>query len=151
MITGLHNGDALRAWKENGIRYAVGDNTRSAIRNQESSFYPLTTTVAANGYDGIVIIGRWATTIYFNCDFPDCIVQEWKSVTGRDGSFSDILREAKEVNTKHLLGLHWDPFMFHQANMRVVDAPAQVINGVNRQYSLLMAWVEAVAVEMARL
>ena len=34
MITGLHNGDALRAWRDNGIKYAVGDNTRSAIVNQ---------------------------------------------------------------------------------------------------------------------
>jgi len=33
-ITGLHNGDAIRAWMDNGIRIAVGDNTRSVLRNQ---------------------------------------------------------------------------------------------------------------------
>jgi hypothetical protein len=33
-ITGLHNGDALRAWTDAGIQYVVGDNTRSSLLNQ---------------------------------------------------------------------------------------------------------------------
>lgn len=151
MITGLHNGDALRAWKENGIMYAVGDNTRKSLINPENSLYPLTTTVKDNGFDGMIVVGRWATTIYFNCDVPDCIVAEWKSVTSRDGTFDVIMKEAREENTKHLLGLHWDPFMFHQANMRVADVPTTTVNGVSQKYSLLMTWVETVAQEMARL
>jgi hypothetical protein len=32
-ITGLHNGDALRAWKANGIVNVVGDNTRPVLLN----------------------------------------------------------------------------------------------------------------------
>jgi hypothetical protein len=32
-ITGLHNGDALRAWLDNGIKYVVGDNTRPLLLN----------------------------------------------------------------------------------------------------------------------
>ena len=35
-ITGLHNGDALRAWAENGIVNVVGDNTRPVLRNSVS-------------------------------------------------------------------------------------------------------------------
>lgn len=35
-ITGLHNGDALRAWSESGIIHAVGDNTRPALLNTVS-------------------------------------------------------------------------------------------------------------------
>ena len=42
-ITGLHNGDALRAWKDNGIVNVVGDNTRPAllntVRNESISCY----------------------------------------------------------------------------------------------------------------
>jgi len=30
-ITGLHNGDALQAWSENGIKNIVGDNTRPLL------------------------------------------------------------------------------------------------------------------------
>jgi hypothetical protein len=33
-ITGLHNGDALQAWKENDIKWVVGDNTRPVLMNQ---------------------------------------------------------------------------------------------------------------------
>jgi len=32
-ITGLHNGDAIKAWQDNGIKYVVGDNTRPVLRN----------------------------------------------------------------------------------------------------------------------
>jgi hypothetical protein len=35
-ITGLHNGDALRAWLDNGIKYVVGDNTRPLLLNTVS-------------------------------------------------------------------------------------------------------------------
>jgi hypothetical protein len=35
-ITGLHNGDALRAWLEAGIVNAVGDNTRPVLMNPVS-------------------------------------------------------------------------------------------------------------------
>lgn len=32
-ITGLHNGDCLRAWSDNGLWNAIGDNTRPPLRN----------------------------------------------------------------------------------------------------------------------
>jgi hypothetical protein len=32
-ITGLHNGDVIKAWMDNGIQYVVGDNTRPVLRN----------------------------------------------------------------------------------------------------------------------
>lgn len=35
-ITGLHNGDALRAWSDNGLVNAVGDNTRPMLLNPVS-------------------------------------------------------------------------------------------------------------------
>lgn len=44
-ITGLHNGDALRAWWNNGIRNVVGDNTRPALLNTVSC-YPIFTNLA---------------------------------------------------------------------------------------------------------
>lgn len=33
-ITGMHNGDVLRAWSDNGLWNAIGDNTRPPLRNQ---------------------------------------------------------------------------------------------------------------------
>jgi hypothetical protein len=37
-ITGLHNGDALRAWEESGILNVVGDNTRPVLLNTVIQF-----------------------------------------------------------------------------------------------------------------
>lgn len=35
-ITGLHNGDTVKAFMDNGIKYVVGDNTRPALMNTVS-------------------------------------------------------------------------------------------------------------------
>ncbi|EHL02098.1 hypothetical protein M7I_1877 [Glarea lozoyensis 74030] len=81
-ITGLHNGDALRAWLDNGIKYVVGDNTRPPLLNTQNEHWPLITTVAANGYAGVQINPRWALNIYYNCAVPDCTTREWKETGG---------------------------------------------------------------------
>ena len=65
-ITGLHNGDALRAWSDYGISNAVGDNTRPALLNTDNEHWPLITTVEGDGFAGINIIPRWAENIYYN-------------------------------------------------------------------------------------
>lgn len=65
-ISGMHNGDALSSFVANGVKGSVGDATRPAINNQINKNWPLYTTVAENGYDGFIIIPRWATRIYYN-------------------------------------------------------------------------------------
>ncbi|OCK84856.1 hypothetical protein K432DRAFT_319527 [Lepidopterella palustris CBS 459.81] len=153
-ITGLHNGDAIRAWMTNGvsnIKYVVGDNTRPVLLNTQNPFWALTSTVASNGYDGLIIMPRWATTIYYNCDLPACTLAEWINTSGGSGDFNNLLADAKATNTRHLLGLHWDPFMFHQANLRQTDVASTVVNGSSQQLSLLQIWVETVIGEMIRL
>ncbi|KAF2808373.1 uncharacterized protein BDZ99DRAFT_445777 [Mytilinidion resinicola] len=153
-ITGLHNGDAIRAWMTNGvsnIKYVVGDNTRPVLLNTQNPFWPLITTLTANGYDGLVIVPRWATTIYYNCDLPACTLAEWINTSAGSGTFDNLLADAKATNTRHLLGLHWDPYMFHQANLRQTDVASTVVNGSSQQLSLLQIWVETVVAEMTRL
>lgn len=150
-ITGMHNGDALRAWWDNGIRYVVGDNTRPILRNQENSFYPLNSTVEENGFDGITIIPRWATTIYYNCDTAECTTKEWIDTTGSSGSFADLLIDARTTNSRYLLGLHPDPYMFHQANLRSGDVIPWSVGPVSGNLSLIQIWVETITQEMGRL
>ncbi|KAG9243216.1 hypothetical protein BJ878DRAFT_511884 [Calycina marina] len=150
-ITGLHNGDALRAWQTNGIVQVVGDNTRPALMNTQNEFWPLITTVADNGFAGIQISPRWATNIYYNCDLPICTVQEWINTSAGNGDWYALLDLEQATNTRHLLGLHRDPFMFHQANLNYVTADLTTINGVTAKLSMLQAWVEVVTQEMVRL
>ncbi|PSN66446.1 putative extracellular serine-rich protein [Corynespora cassiicola Philippines] len=153
-ITGLHNGDAIRAWLENGIQYTVGDNARLVLMNvasRKSDFHPIITNIKENGYEGAYIIGRFGTTIYYNCDLPECDNTEWKAIANGQGDFNAQLEYERSVNTKYLLGLRWDPYMFHQANMRISDTPQITLLGKRKKWSLLMAWTEAVIYEFTRL
>ncbi|GLB04013.1 hypothetical protein AtubIFM57258_009729 [Aspergillus tubingensis] len=150
-ITGLHNGDALRAWWENGITNCVGDNTRSALLNQQNDMWPYWTNEASDGFDGMQVNPRFATRIYYNCDTPDCTLQEWIDTSAGSGDFDNLLATEKGEVMRHLFGLHHDPYMFHQANLRNADVDAITVNGVSAKYSIFQAWVETQVQEFVRL
>lgn len=150
-ITGLHNGDALRAWSENGITNAVGDNSRPVLRNQQNQMWPYTTTVAANGFDGITVVPRWAGRIYYNCDTPECTLQEWIDTSGGSGGFSNLMSMEIADATRYLLGLYHDSYMFHQLNMRNQNVTGVTTPDGTQALSLLQIWVENVVQEFTRL
>jgi hypothetical protein len=151
-ISGMHNGDVIRAWMDNGVLYVVGDNSRPLLRNSQSKYWPRITTVADDGHAGLVTIPRWPTTIYYNCDFADCTLHEWINTSAGSGDFATgLLTDARNTNVRYLLGLHSDPFMFHQANMRQTDAPTFTVGTRTARMSLLQIWVETIAQEMTRL
>ncbi|KAI9650099.1 hypothetical protein NHQ30_000112 [Ciborinia camelliae] len=150
-ITGLHNGDALKAWSDSGIKNAVGDNTRPALLNKDNEHWPLFTTSADNNFVGIQITPRYATNIYYNCDLPACTVLEWINTSAGSGDINTLLEIEKQTNTRHLFGLHHDAYMFHQANLRYTGAATYTINGVTEKLSLFMAWMRTVTEEFVRL
>ncbi|KAG8163143.1 hypothetical protein KVR01_007621 [Diaporthe batatas] len=150
-ITGTHNGDVIRAWMDAGLTSIVGDNTRPVLRNPNNKYWPLTSTVAGNGHAGLTIVPRYSTAIYYNCDTPECNTKEWIDTSGGKGTFADILALSKADNTRYLFGLQSDPYMFHQANMRLTNMPPMTVGSKTMPMSILMAWTETVAQEMARL
>ncbi|KUJ08212.1 uncharacterized protein LY89DRAFT_599894 [Mollisia scopiformis] len=153
-ITGLHNGDALKAWSENGLVNAVGDNTRPVLLNAVNEHWPLITTMAADNFDGIQITPRWATNIYYNCDTTACDVAEWKAIAQGSGTILDLLALEQSTNVRHLLALHHDAFMFHQANLRQADVATttlgQGLTAKSGKWSLFQMWVEIVLGELMR-
>ena len=92
-----------------------------------------------------------ATTIYYNCCFQNCTTLEWINTSGGSGDFTDLLNNARTVNTRYLLGLHSDPYMFHQANLRHGDVESFTVGSESGPLSLLQIWVETVTQEMTRL
>lgn len=168
-ITGLHNGDAIKAWHDGGIINVVGDNTRPVLMNQVNEMWPLMSTVASNGFAEMQITGRWATNIYYNVcshlffnsnkrhNAKDTVSNAWLYRSWMDQyvcwgkGLYDLLDLEKRNNVRHLLGLHHDPYMFHQANLNYVLALQTTINGNMDIYSLLQAWVETVTQEVTRL
>ena len=153
-ITGLHNGDVLKAWKDNGLTNCVGDNTRPVLRNANNDMHPYITTFASNGYDGFQVNPRWATRIYYNCDSPDCTASEWVATSSpapNPGDFGTLLATEKADTSRHLFGLYHDGYMFHQANLRQTDVAPITINGVSSKISIFQAWVEVQVQEFVRL
>lgn len=150
-ITGLHNGDALQAWWDNGIKNCVGDNTRPALLNTQNPMWPYFTVTSTDGFDGMQVNPRWATRIYYNCDTPACTLQEWIDTSAGSGTFDDLLATEKSDTMRHLFGLYHDGYMFHQANLRNADADPITINGVSAKYSIFEAWVETIVQEFVRL
>ncbi|KAL3453610.1 hypothetical protein BJX65DRAFT_292627 [Aspergillus insuetus] len=150
-ITGLHNGDALRAWWDNGITNCVGDNTRPVLLNTQNRMWPYFTNVASDGFDGMQVNPRWATRIYYNCDTPACTTQEWIDTSAGAGDFSNLLAVEKTETIRHLFALAHDGYMFHQANLRNSDIDPITVNGETSQISIFQAWVETVVQEFTRL
>lgn len=149
-ITGMHNGDAIKAMLDNGIKYVVGDSSRPVLLNQVNEYWPLISTVASNGYAGLVIIPRWPTPIYYNCDLANCTTSEWVNTSGGTGDFANLLLFTKTQYTRHLFGLRHDGFMFHQANMRYGDVPSYTVGTQTDNFSLLQIFVEVMLQEMTR-
>ncbi|KAH7317283.1 hypothetical protein BKA65DRAFT_466259 [Rhexocercosporidium sp. MPI-PUGE-AT-0058] len=150
-ITGLHNGDVIREWMANGITSVVGDNTRPPLLNTENEHWPLISTVAANGWDGLTIIPRWSTPIYYNCYSAACTLAEWINTSGGSGDFNSLLEYSRSTYVHHLLGLRHDPMMLHQANLRQGDTGSFTVGPVTGQLSLYQIFVEVVLQEMMRL
>ncbi|KAJ5541157.1 hypothetical protein N7494_006233 [Penicillium frequentans] len=150
-ITGLHNGDALQAWWDNGITNCVGDNTRSALLNSENNMWPYFTVKSTNGFDGMQVNPRWATRIYYDCCTPACTLDEWINTSSGSGDFDNLMANEKADTIRHFLSLAHDPYMFHQGNLRNADTDPITVNGVSYQYSLFQAWVETVVQEFVRL
>lgn len=138
-ITGLFNGEALRAMYDVGIRNVVGDNSRPELV-PANIFHGITSTVATHGFAGMYIVPRHATEIYYNNVEPfDLMLQynyRYHTYFGRNLTFDEMIAEQVKVHSTHLLGYRQDSFMFHQANMK-----SFVHNG--KTTSLVGAWADA--------
>lgn len=150
-ITGLHNGNAMQAWRDHGITNCVGDNSRPVLRNQQNPMWPYFTSVNADGFNGMQVNPRWATRIYFDCDNPECTVQQWTDIFSGSGDFNNLLEAEKEFTMVNLLGLYHDGYMFHQANLRNANAANITVGSSTGRYSIFQAWVETMVQELGRL
>nr|OQO32165.1 hypothetical protein B0A51_00534 [Rachicladosporium sp. CCFEE 5018] len=149
-ITGLHNGDVIRAWFTNGITNVVGDNSRDVLLNPTNVHWPLISNVSENGYAGLNIIPRWPTSIFFDCDTANCTTLEWTQTQQGDGTFTGLLAFEKDTTMRYLLGLRHDPYMFHQANLRSTGVGSYKV-GTQTVKSIFQIWVETMTQEITRL
>lgn len=60
-VYGLFNPQALHALSDFGLKYLIGENSRPELAPPpDQSYHCIRTTAAVNGYDGLVIVPRYA-------------------------------------------------------------------------------------------
>ncbi|KAI9344673.1 hypothetical protein BDR26DRAFT_857395 [Obelidium mucronatum] len=143
-ISGIFNGDALKALLDFGITGVVGDASRpKTVDPVRPLWWPITTNVADNGYAGMTVVPRQSLNIYFNTTNGPYNAQLYNNIYGTTKTFADILAIEVARNMRTLPMLSWQPAMFHQANLRNADMPNVTINGVSGKFSLMQQWVES--------
>ncbi|KAJ3196808.1 hypothetical protein HDU82_001653 [Entophlyctis luteolus] len=144
-ISGLFNGDALRALSDFGIKAAVGDSSRNKTMNSMRPLYwPMVTTLANNGFDGFVVIPRQSLNIYFNATNRNYNTLLYDTIYKTSASFSYIMNTEVQRNMRTLSLLAWYPAMFHQSNLRNADLPPITVGSNTGQFGLAQEWIESV-------
>lgn len=145
-ISGLFNPFVLQALLDNQLFSVVGDNTRKEILppNIHDGLY---TTKEFNGYDGVLIIPRYATNIFFNASTPTETAAEYNYLYhnhfGRDSTIQEIYERERLRVAKQLLNFEYAPYMFHQGNMRTFPWEGS-------RDSLLSIWLKEIIGEIRK-
>eukprot|EP00026_Physarum_polycephalum_P003801 Phypoly_transcript_03816.p1 GENE.Phypoly_transcript_03816~~Phypoly_transcript_03816.p1 ORF type:complete len:562 (+),score=101.00 Phypoly_transcript_03816:548-2233(+) len=141
-ITGLFNGNVLRAMKANGIYNAVGDNSVPRLVSP-NPYHIIETTQDVHGEPGVYIIPRHAADIYYDVSTPEESAAQYNSIYGTSLSYVQVMTKQVKTAVNHLLAYRHDPTMFHQANARSFE-----ING--RAVSHIGNWIEGVSIGISQ-
>ncbi|OUM59547.1 hypothetical protein PIROE2DRAFT_67677 [Piromyces sp. E2] len=148
-ISGLHNGDALRALTENQILYAVGDTSRTDL--SPSNFYlPFVTSMSSSNFDGFYAIPRQPPQVYWDCSTIEQNTLVFESRYGHTIEWNDHLNAEAILHVKNFLKLRHDPYMFHEGNLRNSDFPEVTIGSGKGKLGMLQQWVERMNVEVQK-
>lgn len=150
-ISGTRNGDALTAISDAGISAVVGDSSRLGFMiNSTAAFLAPWTTMASSNYNGMLIIPRQPTEIYFESSTVEEDTYLYAQLRQKTRSWEEILARESERIVMFKLMMNMDSYMFHQANLRCDKAlKKKTYGGSERTYPILAQWVEEVAMKLA--
>jgi len=147
-ISGLHNGDNLKALKENEVYYAVGDTSRTDL-SPGNFYFPFISNMTTSNFDGFVVFPRQPPQVYWDCStieenmieykqrYPDRVTVTWEQ----------HLDEEADLHVKNFLKMRHDPYMFHEGNLRNADYPVVTIGTATGNFGMMQQWVERMVVE----
>jgi hypothetical protein len=119
-VSGLANPQVMRAVAEFGVRQVVSDSSRAGYDN------PSPNVGLPNPHaPSVLMVPRRPTNLFFDVSTP----QEWtaayngayRASWGRDLGVDEILDRESDALLGYLLCGDIDPWMFHQANLRLHD------------------------------
>ncbi|OUM59544.1 hypothetical protein PIROE2DRAFT_14877 [Piromyces sp. E2] len=149
-ISGLHNGDNLKAFTENQVYYAVGDTSRVDL-SPANFYFPYITNMTQSNFDGFVVFPRQPPQIYWFCS---TIEENMSFYYERYPQLTNVnwemhLDNEAVLHVKNFLKLRHDPYMFHEGNLRNEDFPETVVGGkVKGKFGMMQQWVERMVIEL---
>jgi len=149
-ISGLHNGDALRALTENKVYYAVGDTSRTDL--SPANFYlPFVSNMTSSNFDGFYAIPRQPPQVYWDCStIEQNMAVHRQRYPGTNISWNTHLDNEAALHVKNFLKLRHDPYMFHEGNLRNADFPEVQIGEAKGKFGMMQQWVERVNLEIQK-
>ena len=113
-MSGLRNGEAMRAAYDVGIRNVVSDGSADCQTN------PTPNTGYYNAQaPGLLQVPRLPTDLYFNVSQPAEWIAEYEMIHAVSGvSYEQIVETESAAQLRYLLRGQNSPWMFHQANLR---------------------------------
>ncbi|ORX50620.1 hypothetical protein BCR36DRAFT_583206 [Piromyces finnis] len=150
-ISGLHNGDALKALTDNEVYYAVGDTSRVDV-SPENFYLPFITNMTTSNFDGFVVIPRQPPQVYWDCSTIEENMEVYKMryPDRTNVTWEQHLNEEADLHAKNFLKLRHDPYMFHEGNLRNSDFKEVSIGSGKGKYGMLQQWVERVTEEIQK-
>ena len=113
-LTGLRNGEVMRAAYDVGIRQVVSDASAPCQTN------PTPNTGYYNALaPGLLQVPRFPTDLYFNVSQPAEWIAEYELLHSVSGvTYEQIIETESTAQLRYLLRGASNPWMFHQANLR---------------------------------
>jgi hypothetical protein len=122
-VSGLANPEAMRAAKDQGIRFLVSDTSKPGEAN------PAPNLGIYNAKEPLILeIPRRPNNLFYNVTTPNQWRAEYndfyRGFWGRDLSYAEML----DVLLLYLLRGEIDPWMFHQTNLRAYDGTHSLLS-----------------------
>jgi len=131
---------------DSGIRNVVGDNSVAALL-PANPYHGIYTSLETNGLSGLFIVPRQATNIFYNTATPETETSQFNKMYiqayGRSLNLDDIMELESDVANGLLVAYRHDPYMFHQANLKV-------FNYKGKNTTLYTMWVDRVVDKLLR-
>eukprot|EP00127_Corallochytrium_limacisporum_P001631 Clim_evm1s72 gene=Clim_evmTU1s72 len=140
MYSGLMNGDFFVAMDRLGMNNAISDNCEPAhtyTTETREKYQPWYVNEETNGYDAdkrIWLVPRFCTACAWDVATFDQNIEAFEY----SGTIEDLFEEELDRHGMAMMSLRHEGFMFHQANMVVLDQWEQ------EQHSLMSLWTEFV-------
>lgn len=120
VVSGLENGEFLRAAKEAGITMLVSDTSKAGWHSPSPN-----TGINNPTEPAILCIPRRPTNLFYDVSTPEEWVAKYNATYqhywGRALTLGEIVEQEAELILRYLLRFELNPLMFHQANLRAYD------------------------------